>query len=38
MKLKRPVAAKITPKNAYLITLSDEKIGTVPFKALRTSL
>ena len=33
--LKR-LAAKITPKNAHLITLSDEKSGTTLFKALKT--
>ena len=27
------LAAKITPKNAHLITLSDEKSGTMLFKA-----
>ena len=36
MTLER-LAAKITSKNAHLITLSDEKSGTVLFKALRTS-
>ena len=36
MTLKR-LAAKITPKNAHLITLSDEKSGTMLFKALKTS-
>ena len=35
MTLKR-LAAKITPKNAHLITLSDEKSGTMLFKALKT--
>ena len=34
------LAAKITPKtraqNAHLITLSDEKSGTILFKALKT--
>ena len=35
MTLKR-FAAKITPKNAHLITLSDEKSGTTLFKALKT--
>ena len=35
MTLKR-LAAKITPKNAYLISLSDEKSGTILFKALKT--
>ena len=35
MTLKR-LAAKITPKNADLITLSDEKNGTILFKALKT--
>ena len=35
MTLKRP-ATKITPKNAHLITLSDEKSGTMLFKALKT--
>ena len=29
------LAAKITPKNAHLITLSDEKRGTMQFKALK---
>ena len=29
------LAAKITPKNAHLITLSDEKSGTMLFKALK---
>ena len=36
MTLRR-LAAKITPKNAHLITLSDEKSGTMLFKALKTS-
>ena len=31
-------AAKITPKNAHLITLSDEKSGTMLFKALKRVL
>ena len=31
-------AAKITPKNAHLITLSDEKSGTMLFKALKRFL
>ena len=35
MTLKR-LPAKITPKNAHLITLSDEKNGTMLFKALKT--
>ena len=35
MTLKR-LAAKITLKNAHLITLSDEKSGTMLFKALKT--
>ena len=35
MTLKR-FAAKITPTNAHLITLSDEKSGTMLFKALKT--
>ena len=35
MTLKR-LATKITPKNAHLITLSDEKSGTMLFKALKT--
>ena len=35
MTLKR-LAAKITPKNAHLITLSDEKHGTMLFLALKT--
>ena len=35
MTLKR-LAAKITPKNAHLITLSDEKNRTMLFKALKT--
>ena len=35
MTLKR-LAGKITPKNAQLITLSDEKSGTMLFKALKT--
>ena len=35
MTLKR-LAAKITPKNSYLITLSDEKSATMLFKALKT--
>ena len=30
------LAAKITSKNAHLISLSDEKSGTVLFKALKT--
>ena len=34
MTLKR-LPAKITPKNAHLITLSDEKNGTMLFKALK---
>ena len=29
------LAAKITPKKAHLITLSDEKSGTTLFKALK---
>ena len=37
MTLRR-LAAKITPKNAHLITLSDEKSGTMLFKALKTVL
>ena len=32
----RRLAAKITPKNSHLITLSDEKSGTMLFKALKT--
>ena len=36
MTLKR-LAAKITPRNAHLITLFDEKSGTMLFKALKTS-
>ena len=35
MTLER-LAGKITSKNAHLITLSDEKSGTMLFKALRT--
>ena len=35
MTLKR-LAGRITPKNAQLITLSDEKSGTMLFKALKT--
>ena len=35
MTLKR-LAGKITPKNAQLITSSDEKSGTMLFKALKT--
>ena len=35
MTLKR-LAANITPKNADFITLSDEKSGTMLFKALKT--
>ena len=35
MTLKRP-SAKITHKNAHLITTSDEKGGTMLFKALKT--
>ena len=35
MTLKR-LAAKISSKNAHLITLSDEKSGTILFKALKT--
>ena len=35
MSLKR-LPAKITPKNAHLITLPDEKNGTMLFKALKT--
>ena len=35
MTLKR-LAAKITLKNSYLITLSDEKSATMLFKALKT--
>jgi len=30
------LAANIAPKNAHLITLSDEKSGTMLFKALKT--
>ena len=37
MTLKR-LAAKITPKNAHLITLSDEKSGTMLFKVLKTGV
>ena len=37
MTLKR-LAAKITPKNAHLITLTVAKSGTMIFKALKTSL
>ena len=35
MTLKR-LAAKISSKNPHLITLSDEKSGTILFKALKT--
>ena len=35
MTLKR-LAAKITPKNAHLITLTVEKSGTMILKALKT--
>ena len=35
LSVKR-LAAKITPKSAHLITLSDEKSGTMLFKALKT--
>ena len=35
MTLKR-LAAKITSKNAHLISLSDEESGTILFKALKT--
>ena len=35
MTLKR-LTAKIAPKNAHLITLSDEKSGTMLFKDLKT--
>ena len=35
MTFKR-LAAKITSKNAHLISLSDEKSGTILFKALKT--
>ena len=35
MTLKR-LAAKITSKNAHLISLSDEKSGTMLFKVLKT--
>ena len=35
LSVKRLVA-KITPKSAHLITLSDEKSGTMLFKALKT--
>ena len=37
MTLKR-LAAMITPKNAPLITLSDEKSGKMLFKTLKTGL
>ena len=37
MTLKR-LPAKITPKNAHLITLSNEKNGTMLFKALKRVL
>ena len=37
MTLKRP-AAKITHNNAHLITLSDERSGTMLFKALKTGV
>ena len=30
------LAAKITSKNAHLISLSDEESGTILFKALKT--
>ena len=30
------LTAKITSKNAHLISLSDEKSGTILFKALKT--
>ena len=30
------LATNITPKNTHLITLSDEKSGTMLFKALKT--
>ena len=30
------LAAKITSKNAHLISLSDEKSGTILFKAFKT--
>ena len=36
MTLKR-FAAKITPKNPHLITLSDGKSGTMLFKVLKTA-
>ena len=32
------LASKITHKNAHLTTLSDEKSGTMIFKALKTGL
>ena len=35
MILKR-LAAKITSKNSHLITLSDEKSGTMLFEAVKT--
>ena len=35
LSVKR-LAAKITPKSAHLITLSDEKSGTMLLKALKT--
>ena len=37
MTLKRP-AAKITHNNGHLITLSDERNGTMLFKALKTGV
>ena len=37
MTLKRP-AAKITHNNAHLITLSDERSGTMLFKTLKTGV
>ena len=35
MTLKR-LAVKMTPKNAHLISLSEEQSGTMLFKVLRT--
>ena len=37
MTLKRP-AAKIPHNNGHLITLSDERSGTMLFKALKTGV
>ena len=36
LSVRRLAAIKISPKSAHFITLSDEKSGTMLFKALKT--